>query len=96
MTRADALIASPRREHRLIRLAVTAAAYVAAIRRGERSPTGAVAREQHRPTAHVRDDLGAARRACLLTGPAGPGRAGGTLTDRGTELLEAEDGVMER
>jgi hypothetical protein len=83
---------TPERRDRLTRLAATAALYVQATASRRRNPNEWVAAAQSRSTAAVRDDIYAARRASLLSGPAGRGRAGGQLTPLAREILAADDG----
>ena len=75
---------------RLRRLAETAALYVSARADNDPAPNRRVAEIQGRTAEKVRDDLRAARRAELLTETPGRGRAGGTLTAKAREILEAE------
>jgi hypothetical protein len=75
---------------RLRRLAETASLYVSARAENDPAPNRRVASIQGRSAEKVRDDLRAARRAKLLTETPGRGRAGGTLTPKGHEILKSE------
>lgn len=85
-----AIVQSQGQGGRLLRLATTAALYVQACDRGERTPNEAVGRLQGRPASHVRDDLKAARAAGLLEAAPVQGMAGGRLTPKAIELLRKE------
>ena len=77
-----------RHEARRRRLVTTAALYVEALRQGDRHPNEAVARQQDRSAANVRDDLKRARSAGYLTPAGGHGIPGGDLTPLARQLLE--------
>jgi hypothetical protein len=85
-----AILQGKGRGGRLLRLATTAALYVQACDRGERSPNEAVGRVQGRPASQVRDDLKAARAAGLLEAAPVQGMAGGRLKPKAIELLRKE------
>ena len=89
--KAVAKIAGGKTRTRPQRLAVTAAAYVAAVRAGHRNPNEIVARQQYRSVGAVRDDVHAARAEGLLEPSGGRGLPGGGLTPAAEQiLLEAE------
>lgn len=68
-----------------------AALYVDLLAAGDQTPVDTLAAKTYLSPSQLRNLLYEARRRGLLT-KAAPGRAGGTLTDKARQLLEAPDG----